>query len=191
MKTIILYGDLRKKFGREFRLNVSSTTEAIKALCKLVKGFESYFIEHSEPGFHIKVGKEYIDADTLGEPSGREIIRISPYIAGSKGALKIIVGVVLIVAAFYTANWSMAAMTSFQSSMLSFGVSMVLGGVSEMLFTPPVPTSSASKEPSARPSYSFDGPENTVRQGNPVPLCYGKLMVGSQVISAVTIAKDI
>lgn len=193
MKTIILYGNLRKQFGKQFRLNVNSTTEAIRAMCKLVKGFETYLIEHNSPGFHIKVGKQYLDKDTIQEPTGESIIRISPYIVGSKGALKVVVGIALVVAAI-----NMPAGASYfgglltKSSLLSFGVSLVLGGISEALFTPPKPPDSASREQAdARPSYAFDGPVNTVQQGNPVPICYGELLVGSQVISAVTIARDI
>ena len=190
MKTIILYGDLRKKFGKEFRLNVASPGAAIKALCALIKGFEKYLIDNSEPGFYVKSGKEYLDKDALHNPTGKEVIRISPYIVGSKKAFKAIVGIALIAAAFYTAGGSLAAMTAFQSSVLSFGVSLVLGGISEMLFTPPKPPEASARE-EAKPSYSFDGPVNTTQQGNAVPLCYGQILAGSQAISAVIIAKDI
>ena len=38
--------------------------------------------------------------------------------------------------------------------------------------------------PDNKPSYAFDGPLNTTAQGNPVPLAYGKILAGSQVISA-------
>ena len=32
-------------------------------------------------------------------------------------------------------------------------------------------------------SYLFDGPQNNVKQGVPVPLCYGQLIVGGAVIN--------
>lgn len=193
MKTIILYGDLRKQFGKEFRLNVKTAGEAIRALCKLVAGFEDYLVKNSSPGYHIKLGKQYLSNDELYEPSGsKDVLRISPYIAGSGGALKVIVGIALVAVALSNpAGLTLAGFTLSQSAMLSFGVSLVLGGISEILFSPPKPPSSQSRERDARPSYAFDGPENTVEQGNPVPICYGELMVGSQVISAVTYAKDI
>lgn len=192
MKTIILYGDLRKQFGKEFRLNVKTAGEAIRALCKLVAGFEDYLVKNSSPGYHIKLGKQYLAKDELYEPSGsKDVLRISPYIAGSGGALKVIVGIALVAVAIQTGGLSIGAFAISESAMLSFGVSLVLGGISEILFSPPKPPSSQSRERDARPSYAFDGPENTVEQGNPVPICYGELMVGSQVISAVTYAKDI
>lgn len=191
MKTIILYGDLRKKFGKEFRLNVATPGAAIKAMCALVKGFEKYLVDNNEPGFYVKSGKEYLDKDTLHNPTGKDIIRISPYIVGSKKAFKAILGVALIVAAI-SLGPEFTAFGGFitSSGMLSFGVSLVLGGISEMLFTPPKPPEAAARE-ETKPSYSFDGPVNTVQQGNAVPLCYGQILAGSQVVSAVIIAKDI
>jgi predicted phage tail protein len=33
-------------------------------------------------------------------------------------------------------------------------------------------------------NYAFNGAANTVRQGVPVPICYGQLMVGGAVISS-------
>jgi predicted phage tail protein len=192
MKRVILYGDLRKKFGKEFKLNVNTPAEAIKALRYLLKGFEKYFIEHNEPGFLVKVGTKYKDAKELQEPDSEEVIKIVPYIVGSKGAFKIILGIALI--AFALSPLGAAGLAGgliSQSSLLSFGISTLLSGIAEVLFTPPKPPSPANREKDARPSYAFDGPVNTVEQGNPVPLCYGELLVGSQVISAVIIAKDI
>ncbi len=40
------------------------------------------------------------------------------------------------------------------------------------------------------PSYTFNGPINTTAQGNPVPLGYGRMIVGSAVISAGITADD-
>lgn len=190
MKTIILYGDLRKKFGKEFRLNVATPGAAIKAMCALVKGFEKYLVDNNEPGFYVKSGKEYLDKDTLHNPTGKDIIRISPYIVGSRKRFKALLGVALIAVALSQPELFAASGLFTQASVLSFGVSLVLGGISEMLFTPPKPPEAAARE-ETKPSYSFDGPVNTVQQGNAVPLCYGQILAGSQVVSAVIIAKDI
>ena len=57
------------------------------------------------------------------------------------------------------------------------------GGIIQMLV--PVPkTGDPSERPENKPSTYFDGAVNTMAQGHPVPLGYGKLMVGSAVISA-------
>lgn len=43
---------------------------------------------------------------------------------------------------------------------------------------------------SNQPSYVFNGAVNTESQGHPVPLCYGRMRVGSAVISAGIEADD-
>jgi predicted phage tail protein len=40
IKRILLYGHLRARFGKEFRLAVDSTREAIRALNLMVPGFQ-------------------------------------------------------------------------------------------------------------------------------------------------------
>ena len=41
MKTIRLYGELGKRFGREFKLDVQSPAEAVRALRVIVPGFQT------------------------------------------------------------------------------------------------------------------------------------------------------
>ena len=67
---------------------------------------------------------------------------------------------------------------------MGFGISMVLGGVVQLLSPQQTYDSAASERPENRPSYNFNGPVNTTAQGHPVPLCYGRMIVGSAVISA-------
>jgi predicted phage tail protein len=169
MKEIRLYGHLGKKFGRSFKANVSTPQEAMKALSANIKGFKQYLTINSEPGYHIFIDKNNIGIDELGNPiSDAEVIKIVPVIHGSGGLFKIIVGVALVIITHGAYGWS-----------------MILSGVAEMLFAPPKQkNSTGNQKVENTPSYVFDGPVNTTAQGNAVPLCYGRLMVGSQVISA-------
>lgn len=180
MKKVILYGELRKRFGKEYYLNVSNVAQAIRALSALVKGFQNYLVINSEPGYLIKVDGKYLEEENLTDTIKVDTIRIIPYIVGSSGVFKAILGAALIVIGIVTS----------QPWLIKFGISTLLSGIAEVLFTPPVPEIAGTKE-EAKPSYAFDGPVNTARQGNPVPVCYGKLLVGSQIISAVILAKDI
>ena len=59
-----------------------------------------------------------------------------------------------------------------------------------MLFAPPEPTIVDTEQVENKPSYLFDGAVNTTRQGNAVPVGYGRLRVGSQVISAGLTAQN-
>lgn len=198
MRKIRLYGVLAKKFGKEFELDVKSPAEAVRALCAILPGFKRHMVEHSEPGYTVRVGKEYRDLDTLADPtSTRDVIKVAPALAGSNAAARIIVGIALIAAVVMTggaagaAGWAVAAngsMTVAGMVAVGMGSSLVLGGVAELLT--PTPKMKTTERPENLPSYAFDGPVNTVAQGNAVPVGYGRLIVGSQVVSAQMFAED-
>ena len=78
-----------------------------------------------------------------------------------------------------------AAVGSFlsQATLYSVGTSMILGGVAQMI-APTPKSSDPSERPENKPSYAFNGAVNTTAQGQPVPVGYGRLIVGSAVISA-------
>ena len=177
---VILSGFLAKRFGKRFEMDVKSPREAVRALCIQLKGFERAILDH-QPGFRVWADKEPIDSDNLKRNTGARAIRIVPVVAGSKNAdLEIIVGAILIYLSWGAGSWVAAgwgASASVVSGMGMVGTSMLLGGVSQLLFKPPTP-------PTTGQSYLFGGPVNTTAQGNCVPVCYGRMIVGSQEISA-------
>ena len=63
------------------------------------------------------------------------------------------------------------------TAMVEVGKAMVVSGVIQLLT--PVPEDIEQTD-----NYAFNGPVNTIKQGVPVPLCYGQLLVGSSVISS-------
>jgi predicted phage tail protein len=82
-------------------------------------------------------------------------------------------------------------------SMALMGASMVLGGVASLISRPSVPQQQAAIEPGNRaavedrPSFLFNGVVNNTTQGVPVPLVFGRHLVGSTVILAGINAEDI
>ncbi|MDR2926000.1 MAG: hypothetical protein LBU76_08685, partial [Azoarcus sp.] len=137
-------------------------------------GFQKHLLAHSEPGYHVVVGKKDSRTErTLAHPADG-VIRIVPAVAGAKnGVLQTILGVVLVVVGYFVPG---------AQGLIPVGVSMLLGGVITMLTKPPK-TKGPAERPDNLPSYGFDGATNTTAQGNPVPLFYGELIVGSQVVS--------
>ena len=196
MKTIMLYGPIGARFGRVHRYSVSSPAEAIKALSATLEGFKKAFID----GGHYRIlvgGKESVNIDESAYPtSDRETIRVIPVVAGAEGLAKVVLGGALIIASGGLAaklggafGFSTATTAILASSISSIGVSLAIGGVSQMLFSPQLNNSSAER-PENKPSFIFNGAVNTTRQGNPVPVCYGRMIVGSQIISAgLTVAE--
>ena len=187
LKTVKLYGPMRRRFGKEFTLCVSSPAEAIRALSVQVPGFKKYLIDAKNDGltFAVFIGKRNIGEKSINDPAGEDEIRIAPIIQGSKrgGVLQTIIGVVLIVISY--------AFPVTAPFLLQPGIAMVIGGVVQMLS--PQPKGMGSKDsPDNQPSYSMNGAVNTQAQGNPVPLCYGgPLIIGSALISGGIYAEDL
>lgn len=193
MKTIMLYGFLGEQFGRVHRYDVASPLEAVRALSATIKGFKQALVD----GGYYRVtvaGKGSLDIEETGLPcSSRETIRIVPVVAGSGGIFKVVLGATLIAFSgglFAPALGSVGLFgTTLGSLAGSFGTSLVLGGISQLLFAPPSAPESR-EEVKNRPSFAFNGAVNTTKQGGAVPVCFGRVIVGSQVISAGLSSSD-
>lgn len=183
LKTIRLYGRLGAKFGRVHKLVVMSTAEAIRALCVLLPGFERELMESKDRGVEYAcfIGKQNINKDQLNFPTGKDDIRIAPIIKGAKngGLFQTVMGVVLLAVSFFPGmGW-----------LYPIGMAMTLGGVAQML-SPTQQGLSTQDRPENGASYNFNGPVNVTAQGNPVPLLYGEMFVGSATISAGIMSED-
>ena len=183
-REIRLYGHLGQRFGRSYTLNVASPGEAVRALCSQLEGFRGYLTKHSEPGYRVYVGKRNIGTDELCQLSGALPIKIVPHVVGAHGkyaaALKnIVLGAVLIGASFITGLplW-------MSTSLFTDGAILALAGVAQYLNHPPPAAKVAS-------SYLFAGTVNSTAQGGPVPVLYGRLRVGSTVVSGSLTVGDI
>lgn len=194
VRTIRLYGELGERFGRVWRLDVQSPAEAVRALCSQAPGFRKYLQAHAQAGYRVLCDTLARDRETLALPTSARTIRIVPAVqgAGKNGVLNVIVGAVLIWASGGFAAFGYGGLAAGATGAAAagwgvvgaIGTSLVMSGVSQML-TKPVSSSKDSVErPENRPSYAFDGAVNTAAQGNPVPVCYGEMIVGSQVVSA-------
>lgn len=185
LKTIRLYGDMGKRFGRVHRFAIGSPAEAVRALMANFPAFRPYLAGNLSTPYRVLVGKEAVGADQLSDPAGSlEEIKIVPLVAGAGNYGKIILGAVLI---YFSAGIAapFVGLGVTAAGVASFGFSLILGGISGMLFKPPKPPSAASSErANNQPSYIFNGAVNTVAQGNAVPILYGgPMIIGSQVIS--------
>jgi predicted phage tail protein len=186
MQTVLLSGSLARKFGRRHRFTTGAGFNDIRGYFKQFPGFEQHMMESSSKGLRYAIfnGKENLGEADLDKPTGKDVIRIVPVISGSKraGLLQTIIGVALIVASFFVAPGAQAAF-------LGAGVGMAAGGALQML-SPQAKGLGAQDSPNNRPSYSFNGAVNTSVQGGCVPLLYGRMIVGSAVISAGIYSED-
>jgi predicted phage tail protein len=199
LRTFHIHGNLGKQFSNEYKLAVDSITEGIRGICMQVKGFElalrdgEYKVFRGNP--ESKSGIQ-LSESMLGVGLGDvEDIHIIPVASGSKrnGIGKIILGIVLVAAAFFTAGGTLAAGVSASAMQATafagitygqiamVGISLILSGISQLLTPIPNTDDMTAKE---NPSFLFDGPFNTSRQGSAIPLVYGIFRVGSIVASA-------
>jgi predicted phage tail protein len=184
MREIILTGELGKKYGRRHRFAVKSPAEAVRALRANFKDFEKTILDMDKAGttFAVFNGRENIGADQLTVQKTGKIV-FAPVIQGAKqGVLQVILGAVLIVVGVVLAYFPATA--AFSAPLIKLGIAVAVGGVVQLLTPVPSVGGGPQESESNRPNNNFRGAVNTTAQGHPVPVGYGRLIVGSAVISA-------
>lgn len=215
LKTIKLYGILGQKFGREFKLDVANTREAMRALSVQISGFE-HFMTHAHelglafaiflkgkgssnkrgkkrPAIYDHETKRVITGDNIGEEqldmkTEADIIHIVPRVigaGGNNGVLQIVLGVVMMVAGYFT----FGATTTTGMALIGAGAGMAMGGVASMLM-PKVQTTQNQNQDGNRANFGFGSAVTTAAQGYPVPILYGRREVGGFVLSAGQYPED-
>ncbi|HAE76663.1 tail assembly protein [Morganella morganii] len=196
MAKIELSGVLGKTFGKTHQRLVSTTSEAVRALCCTISGFEQFLNTSKSRGLTYAVfrGKKNIGVDDLGFPVTDDVIRIVPVVIGSKrgGMLQTIFGAILVVVGAIGAftPWGQAlGGGTWGTYAMQLGGAMMAGGVIQLL-SPQSGGLAMKDQGENKPSYAFGAPTNTVSQGYPVPIGYGKRRIGGAVISAGIYVED-
>ena len=188
LRKIKLYGQLAKFIGkRVLEADVATAAEAVRMLVANFPGLEKHMADQH---YRVTVGTYDLALDEIHDPAGQQDIKIMPVIVGAGGAgLKIALGVALIAGAFFTGGatiglFGLAAPVAVSTVLAGIGVSLLLGGVAQLLSPVPKVAQGPDTDNDPRKSYNFSGIQQTSRQGVPVPCVYGLTLVGSVVISA-------
>ena len=208
MKVVKVYGALRKKLGQcRFEFEAATPAQAIKALCINFPGLDKWLIDSEKDGvgYRVTIGKEHIadDLSPLVMPwSEKEVFSITPVIAGAgRGLGTILAGVALISLAVVTYGGSLAVsgagltakagLTGFAAvgakvaaAAGTLGIGLTFMGIAQAIS--PQPDVPDFDESAQLESFSFSNVVNTSRQGLPVPIAYGRVFVGSAIISSGT-----
>jgi predicted phage tail protein len=205
MKVVKVYGALRKKLGQcRFEFEAATPAQAIKALCINFPGLEKWLIDSEKDGvgYRVTIGKERVtdDASPLLMPWGeKEVFSITPVIAGAGRGGGIFAGLGLVALAVVTGGSSLAFglggfglaagatatfATSFAIAAGTLGLGLTFMGIAQALS--PQPEVPDFDESAQLESFSFSNVVNTSRQGLPVPIAYGRVFVGSAIISSGT-----
>jgi len=196
MQRVILLGDMGQRFGETWEMNVDYIRDIFKLIGCQREGFNQYLIDCHENGtnFTMQRGEEFVGEEELHLSVGNEDIIITPIPAGSKSgigkillAIAIVVAVIVIpgamaaAASFGTvsAGSAMAAIATSTVGMMaiSMAASLAMAGINQMM----MPGPEMDKE--TPDNYLFNGSSEHIKEGLPIPLCYGEMMVGGGVIN--------
>ena len=199
MKVVKVYGALRELLGKtRFEFVADTPAQAMRALLVNFPELQQWLIDSEKNGVadRVTVGKQKIHNDDVSGLfcpwSEREVFSIAPVMMGAGGSTtQILLGVAIVglsfgigaIASAGVALGGLAGIGTIGTAFVGMGASLILGGVAQMLSPVPKPPS-AAEAPTQLESNSFSGVLNTVRQGVPVPIAYGRVFVGSAVVSA-------
>jgi len=183
LRKIKLYGRLAKFIGkRVLEADVSSAAEAVRFLLANWPELEHHMADQH---YRVSLGGYDLVEDELHDPAGKQPIKIVPVVTGAGAVGRIIAGAALIALSFVIIPLGIAAAGAGIATMVGgIGATLVLGGVAQLLTPTPTLSLGTDSPNDPRKSYSFSGIQNTSRQGTPVPIVYGEMLVGSVVISA-------
>ena len=208
MKVVKVYGALRKRLGQcRFEFDVNTPAQALKALCVNFPGLDKWMIDSEKDGvgYRVAVSKEKATEENVAPLlmpfSDREVFSITPVVAGAgRGGTSILIGAALIAVAIAVPTAAGLTFSGFSATAAAsagtaatlggtlaaaagnLGIALVLGGIAQSISPQPEPPSlddSVQLE-----SFTFSNVVNTARQGMPVPIAYGRLFVGSAVLSS-------
>ena len=188
MVKIKLHGVLGKRLKKkEWDLDVSSASEAIYAI-NMNTDFKlrKILLDHQENNikYNVLINNEPLENNGQNNKNNSIFLRhknlktidIVPVVEGAFfGPLAMIFGGGLLA---FSGNAMIA----------NIAMTLIFAGLSDMLSKPPEPPEARQiTNPSSDPvalgeSYLFNGPVNVINEGGPVPIGYGRLKVGSQVI---------
>lgn len=202
---ITFRGHLEKDVGTFFELYVGSVSEAISAVNTLTDGklFKSLAKdENKKREYRVLVnGEDFVsekplnNIDNVNEALSSSLtiksdnikeIEILPMIEfGDEGGIfATILGVLLIVVGVLIAVGTLGGGAPLGIGLIMIGAGLLAAGITAMLSKPPQFEDFREISGGGKFSYLFNGPQNTVNEGGPVPIGYGRLLIGSQTITA-------
>jgi predicted phage tail protein len=192
MRNIYLEGELGDRYGRELAANVDSVRDAFRLIEANYPDFKTYLVSCHEKdiGFTVEVaGKSIEKEEDLIFPIQSGDIVISPIPAGSKsGGAKILAAIAIIAATFVLGPGIGASFQALGAGTATAGayatiaavqlsLSLAMTGIQQLMAPDPA---TDSDEPT---SYMFNGSEQNVIEGDPVPILYGELRVPGRPIA--------
>lgn len=174
-----LVGDMAEKFGYHHQFIVDSAKEVFTALAANFQDFRSYLVKSGDQGvgYKILLDETECDEEELKMATAPKFMVVAPIVMGSGTAGKIIAGIaILAIAAFVP--FSIGLLGAGVISGSSIGLTLLLSGVSQLL-------SEGNKKDNRLQSTAI-GTVATAREGDTIPIAYGRVFLSGKLISAGT-----
>lgn len=188
---VILHGYLKKLYPDPIVLSGFSVSEIINGFCRQVKELRPDLGD--EPHLISVLGYE-TEAQLKGPIHNEQTeLHIAPAFAGGKGGFfKVILGIGLIALSFYLGpQFSMLGGMLTSSTLFSFGLSMALGGLLELLSPAPKIDRTGDTKSDPEASKYLGANQNTTKIGTRIPLAYGRNKIYGHYVSFDVDAVDV
>jgi len=210
MVEVELHGILAEKVKKtKWNLAINSVGEAIRAietntkilyktLYELEKDNLKYRVLINKKDFKIFKNPDEIENDldkviysnltTNYETGDLKSIDIIPIIEGAGGITAAVAGIFLTIVGVVLLFTGVGAI--FGAALILAGIALTAAGFLSLLSSPPPFVAPEFQSPELATkggggkSYLFDGPTNTRGEGGPIPIGYGRLIIGSKTVSA-------
>ena len=197
LRTVKVYGHLAEHCGQSvFEALVRVPADAIRfLLCNFPE------LRGLMRDGHYKVAVGKFDLQLADHPeqlhypmAADDVVKVIPVVsgAGGRGIGAILAGAALIGIAIVSGGTGLSLGAASQGGVFGFtgasalasaagniGIALTLGGIAQMIT--PVPEQPDIGQ--GQGGFAFSGIENTSREGVPVPVVYGEMIVGSVVLS--------
>ena len=182
MIKLTIYGRLRKFIGQStFEIAAKSPKDAFSFLLNNFKGVREHIKdqEYCVMAGDLRVTEELLDMYTESD------IKIVPVVHGEIWWLGLgLIGAGTAAAAIGGIFTATIFGTTIAAALTTVGVSFLISGVVDLLTPSPVNPNLSRQEDPNDPSFSFTGLLNNSKQGVPINIAYGEILVGSTLVSS-------
>jgi predicted phage tail protein len=190
MRKVILLGTLGDKYGATWEMEADTYQEVFSCIEANYPSFRKTLIDIAEAGgdLDIQSGDKFLEVEDMFYPVDSDTIVITPIPSGAKsGGAKILAAIAITVAAFLIlgpqgvaavlkGSAGAFAQIGLQATFL-LATNLAMVGIMQLLA--PDPSVDTNDQ-----DYLFSGPENTIAEGNVVPVLFGEMIVGGVTISS-------
>ena len=183
-RKVYLQGEIAERYGSEFEFYVDSFSDTFRLLQANFPDFKKFLVECEEKniGFTLQRGEEFInDEDDLLVPLKDEDLIIAAVPVGSKSGMGKIFAALAIAVLFVIPGAPIALSAKATTFAATLATNLALQGIAQIMAPDP---SVDQDEPQ---SYMFNGTQQNIVEGDPVPLLYGELRVPGRMIGMGTI----